>query len=99
MVKVKKVSKEPDPVHLCPEEAGGRRYFERKSLLPIDWMPTPDHYAVLKKDGGKLTVDNVRLAHRICNRVDYAIQTGKPHQRDLDRAGEFKRRWSSPRET
>lgn len=87
------------PTCLCPEEAGGRRYFERKSHPPIDWMPTPDHYPVLKKDGGKLTVDNVRLAHRICNRVDYAIQTNKPHQGDLDRAAEFRERWSSPRET
>lgn len=83
------------PRCLCPEEAGGRRYFERKSQPPIDWMPTPDHYPVLKKDGGKLTVDNVRLAHRICNRVDYAIQTGKTHQRDLDRASQFKQHWSS----
>lgn len=62
-------------------------------------MPTPDDHPVLKKDGSKLTVDNVRLAHRICNRVDYAIQTDKPHKRDLDRAAEFKRRLSSPRET
>ncbi|MPZ68304.1 MAG: hypothetical protein GEU71_02115 [Actinobacteria bacterium] len=86
------------PTCLCPEGAGGRHYFERKVHPPIDWMPTPDHYPVLKKDDGKLTVDNVRLAHRICNRVDYAIQTGKPYQRDLDRVAEWERRWHAVRE-
>lgn len=83
------------PTCLCPEAAGGRKYFERKAHPPIDWMPTPDHFPILKKDGGKLTVDNVRLAHRICNRVDYAIQTGKAHKRDLDRAAAFNEKWTT----
>ena len=48
----------------------GRRYFE--PISPgADWMPTADHYPRLKMHGGHLTPDNVRLAHRLCNRRDY----------------------------
>jgi hypothetical protein len=43
----------------------------RHQGLP-DWRPTPNHFPILEKDGGRLTVDNVRLAHRLCSRVDYA---------------------------
>jgi hypothetical protein len=39
---------------------------------PSDWSPTVDHFPVLKKDGGQLVLENVRLAHRRCNRDDYA---------------------------
>jgi hypothetical protein len=49
----------------------GRRYFERRSTRPCDWEPTADHYPRLKMHGGHLTPDNVRLAHRLCNRRDY----------------------------
>jgi hypothetical protein len=55
------------PQCYCPE---GRTHFEPKSP-PSDWSPTPDHYPRLKSDGGQLTPDNVRLAHRLCNRRDY----------------------------
>jgi hypothetical protein len=48
----------------------GRRYFEPRSPLS-DWSPTADHYPRLKMHGGRLTPDNVRLAHRLCNRRDY----------------------------
>jgi hypothetical protein len=34
-------------------------------------MPTADHYPRLKMHGGRLTPDNVRLAHRVCNQRDY----------------------------
>jgi hypothetical protein len=48
----------------------GRRYFE--PISPgADWMPTADHYPRLKMHGGRLTRDNVRLAHRVCNQRDY----------------------------
>lgn len=48
----------------------GRRHFDQR--LPFsDWSPTPDHYPRLKAHGGHLTPDNVRLAHRLCNRRDY----------------------------
>ena len=48
----------------------GRRYFE--PISPgADWMPTADHYPILKMHGGRLTPDNVRLGHRLCNKRDY----------------------------
>ena len=48
----------------------GRRYFE--PISPgADWMPTADHYPRLKMHGGRLTLDNVRLGHRLCNQRDY----------------------------
>jgi hypothetical protein len=48
----------------------GRRYFDPRSS-GSDWEPTADHYPRLKMHGGHLTPDNVRLAHRLCNRRDY----------------------------
>jgi hypothetical protein len=36
-----------------------------------DWSPTADHSPTLKSRGGKLTPDNVRLAHKLCNSRDY----------------------------
>lgn len=73
------------PECFCPEELGGRRYFEPNAADLTDWMATVDHYPILKEDGGHKTVDNVRLAHRLCNRVDYAKRTGKSYARDLGR--------------
>ena len=49
----------------------GRRYFE-PGASGSDWSPTADHYPRLKAHGGHLTPDNVRLAHRLCNRRDYS---------------------------
>src|SRR3954447_18116043 len=50
----------------------GRSYFEpRPAGSWSDWEPTADHYPRLKAHGGHLTPDNVRLAHRLCNRRDY----------------------------
>jgi len=48
----------------------GRRYFDPKSSRS-DWSPTPDHYPRLRSHGGRLTPDNVRLAHLRCNQRDY----------------------------
>jgi hypothetical protein len=48
----------------------GRRHFDPVSS-GTDWSPTADHYPRLKMHGGHLTPDNVRLAHRVCNRRDY----------------------------
>lgn len=73
------------PECLCPEELGGRNYFDPKTPALTDWMPTPDHFPTLKKDGGHLTVDNVRLAHRLCNRVDYAKNHDVSYAKDLAR--------------
>jgi hypothetical protein len=48
----------------------GREHFDHASDHS-DWSPTADHYPRLKMHGGHLTSDNVRLAHRLCNRRDY----------------------------
>lgn len=52
----------------------GRRHFDPKGPYS-DWEPTADHYPRLKMHGGHLTPDNVRVAHRLCNRRDYEWRT------------------------
>ena len=70
------------PTCYCPEELGGARYFDPEDP---DWGPTHEHFPVPKRDGGKRTVDNSVLAHRLCNRLDYSIAVGRSHKRDLER--------------
>jgi hypothetical protein len=84
------------PECYCPEELGGACYFEPVSKSLPDWMPTADHFPALKKDGGRLTVDNVRLAHRLCNRIDYSILIGRSHRRDLERVRTARERALGP---
>jgi hypothetical protein len=48
-------------------------------------MPANDHYPTLKCDGGRETFDNSRLAHRLCNRVDYSKRIGRSFAKDLAR--------------
>ena len=74
------------PECFCPEELGGARYFEpvRPGELS-DWAPTVEHFPIPKRDGGKEKVENVILAHRLCNRIDYSIATGRSYERDLER--------------
>jgi hypothetical protein len=52
----------------------GRSYFKPR-MEGSDWELTADHYPMLKMHGGKLSPDNVRLAHRVCNRRDYEWRT------------------------
>jgi hypothetical protein len=66
----------------CPR---GRTYFEPVARDLSDWMPTNDHFPTLKCDGGRETVDNSRLAHRLCNRVDYSKRIGRSFGKDLAR--------------
>jgi hypothetical protein len=77
------------PECFCPEELGGACYFEPVSNdwgdWRSDWMPTVEHFPVYRKDGGKETVDNVILAHRLCNRLDHSLRVGRSHRRDLER--------------
>lgn len=49
----------------------GRKHFDPKSPGGSDWEPTADHYPRLKMHGGHLTPENVRLAHKRCNHLDY----------------------------
>ena len=55
----------------------GRRYFGQRTAPPDwdPWEPTADHYPLLKMHGGQLRANNVRLAHRLCNRRDYEWRT------------------------
>jgi hypothetical protein len=69
----------------CPEELGGRSYFEPVGADLSDWMPTHEHFPRAKRAGGHRTVDNTLLAHRLCNRIDYSIEVGRPHAKDLAR--------------
>jgi hypothetical protein len=48
-------------------------------------MPTVEHYPLSQREGGKETVDNVLLAHRLCNRIDYSISDGRSYASDLKR--------------
>ncbi len=73
------------PECFCPEELGGACYFEPVTPELSDWMPTHEHFPLSKKEGGKETVDNAILAHRLCNRLDYSIRVGRSHARDLER--------------
>jgi hypothetical protein len=63
----------------CPSPAD----FDPITPAPCDWGPTTDHYPKLRKDGGTRGLDNVRLMHCICNRLDYTRAHGVPHARDL----------------
>jgi hypothetical protein len=77
------------PECLCPR---GRGYFEPVTPELRDWIPTIDHYPKLKHEGGHRTADNVRLAHRLCNRVEYSKAVDRPYQGDLDRVEAERRR-------
>src|SRR4051812_34910862 len=39
----------------------------------------------LQESGRQGNVDNVRLAHRLCNRIDYSISDGRSYASDLKR--------------
>jgi hypothetical protein len=73
------------PKCFCPEELGGRGYFDPVTKALSDWMPTLEHFPVPKREGGRKAVDNAILAHRLCNRMDYSIVAGRSHARDLER--------------
>ena len=73
------------PTCFCPEELGGRSHFELADKSLSDWMPTFEHHPIPKRDGGRETAENVVLAHRICNRLDYSIFIGRSHKKDLER--------------
>ena len=77
------------PKCFCPEELGGASYFAQVtndwSDWRSDWMPTVEHFPIPKREGGRERVDNVVLAHRLCNRIDYSIFIGRSYARDLER--------------
>ena len=73
------------PECFCPDELGGAWHFEPVTAALSDWMPTFEHFPIPRREGGRESVDNAVLAHRLCNRVDYAKSAGRSHQRDLER--------------
>jgi hypothetical protein len=73
------------PKCFCPEELGGARHFDPVGPDLSDWMPTHEHFPLSKREGGKETVDNAILAHRLCNRIDYSINAGRSYASDLKR--------------
>src|SRR5829696_5996404 len=77
------------PECFCPEELGGASHFAQVTTdwsdWRSDWIPTLEHFPVYKKDGGKATVENAILAHRLCNRIDHSLRVGRSHERDLER--------------
>jgi hypothetical protein len=73
------------PRCFCPGELGGAGYFEPVDATLSDWMPTHEHFPIPKREGGRTTVDNAILAHRLCNRIDYSMTAGRSHAGDLER--------------
>ena len=73
------------PECFCPEELGGATYFDPVTAELSDWMPTLEHFPTPKREGGRKTVDNAILAHRLCNRIDYSLGVGRSHASDLER--------------
>lgn len=77
------------PKCFCPEELGGACHFEPVtddlSAWTSDWMPTHEHFPRSKRGGGHRVVDNAVLAHRLCNRIDYSVEVGRSHAKDLAR--------------
>jgi hypothetical protein len=69
----------------CPEKLGGASYFEPVTPELSNWMPTHEHFPLSRREGGKETVDNAILAHRLSNRIDYSITVGRSYARDLER--------------
>jgi len=73
------------PQCFCPEELGGAGYFVPRTNQWNDWEATFEHYPIAKLDGGRRTVDNAVLAHRLCNKLDHFIRHGLSIEKDLER--------------
>jgi hypothetical protein len=78
------------PVCYCP---GGRGYFDPASSSPDDWVPTADHFPLERHQGGHLVPENVRLAHKRCNRLVSGTTPG--HEKQRDKANAEKEAWFS----
>jgi hypothetical protein len=73
------------PRCFCPEELGGAGYFVPRTKQWNDWEATFEHFPISKLDGGRTTVDNAVLAHRLCNKLDHSIRHGLSIEKDLAR--------------
>ena len=55
------------------------------------WGPSADHFPLLECQGGRLTPENTRLAHKLCNSEDYwrnPIHVGERARRIVKPAGD-----------
>jgi hypothetical protein len=68
------------PKCFCPEELGGASHFVPRTRTWNDWEPTLEHFPIPKRDGGRMSVDNAVLAHRLCNKLDFSISHGRVHR-------------------
>jgi len=73
------------PKCFCPEELGGAGYFAPRTNQWNDWEPTLEHFPIPKVEGGRETVDNAVLAHRLCNKLDHSLRHGLSIEKDLAR--------------
>jgi hypothetical protein len=73
------------PECFCPEELGGAGYFVPRTNEWNDWEATLEHFPIPKVEGGRKTVDNAVLAHRLCNKLDHFIRNGLSIDKDLAR--------------
>ena len=73
------------PRCFCPEEFGGRTHFVARTQTWNDWEPTFEHFPIPKRKGGRKTVDNALLAHRLCNKLDHSISEERSMEKDLAR--------------
>lgn len=60
----------------------GRETFDLKTHPPGPWAPSVAHYPILKRDGGHLVPDNVRLSHILCNNLDHALDVLPEEKRE-----------------
>jgi hypothetical protein len=76
------------PKCFCPEELGGRSHFAARTETWNYWEPTFEHFPIPKRGGGRKSVDNAVLAHRLCNKLDFFIFQGLSMEKDLARVEE-----------
>ena len=72
------------PKCFYPEELGGASHFDPATAEYGPWEPTFEHFPIPKREGGRESVDNAVLAHRLCNRIDFSISDGRSHKGDLE---------------
>jgi hypothetical protein len=73
------------PTCFCPDELGGAGYFAPRAKQWNDWEATFEHFPIPKVEGGRVTVENAVLAHRLCNKLDHFIRNGLSIEKDLTR--------------
>ena len=63
-----------------------------------DWEATFEHHPIPKVEGGRKTVDNAVLAHRLCNKLDHFIRNRMSIEKDLARVSKAREEAVGPRD-